>query len=427
MFSKIYNYYQIAKSSLFYTPALICGLYAILCLCLFAVELNYSSGYGHSELIYNGNAEDARSIVKTLLSAMITMTTLVISITMVVLSLSASQLGPRIMKMFMSDPVTKIFIGLFFGSISACFVLTGILHGIEGEDLLPRYTISFVFLLCFSNLFILLAYVHHISNLSIADNIASRVHEELCTNIHRLNRQTDKDAEAEKHIEALIEERAQIIYSGSCGYIQSIAYSRMCKIACSNDFVMKLLCKPGDYVLERTPIAKVYPKEQMNGEVHKEIDDCIVYGSVRTATQDILYAQRHLVEIGLRALSPGINDDYTAIITLNKLASSTAEVFKLGLPRFAHYDDNSDLRVIASSVTESEVVLNAFSQIRDAGQAKPDVLIHIVRLIKTLQELAENKGAKDALAYQLLCVEDHLAAHFKDTKEGERIAAALHG
>jgi uncharacterized membrane protein len=145
-----------------------CVVYAVATILLYMAEHAYISYHAEIPLIYNGNISSAQEIIKTLLSAMITMTTLVISVTMVVLSLSASQLGPRLMKIFMLDNMTKIYVGMFFGSIAACFVLTGILHEVQNEQALPRLTTSAVFLVCFANLFVLLAYVHHVAHLSVA-------------------------------------------------------------------------------------------------------------------------------------------------------------------------------------------------------------------------------------------------------------------
>src|SRR5690606_6627024 len=88
MFARIYNYYLITRESLFYTPALICGLYAFACFGAFSLDYIYADELRDIPFLFNGKIKDALSVIQILLSSMITLTVLVVSITMVVLTLS---------------------------------------------------------------------------------------------------------------------------------------------------------------------------------------------------------------------------------------------------------------------------------------------------------------------------------------------------
>ena len=59
--------------------------------------------FGERSWIFSGDAETAREVLATLTSGMISMTSLVVSITVVVLTLAANQLGPRLVANFMGD------------------------------------------------------------------------------------------------------------------------------------------------------------------------------------------------------------------------------------------------------------------------------------------------------------------------------------
>lgn len=429
MISKLYNYYLIARESLFYTPAIICLLYTVVCLTAFKVEYVYVDELKSIPLLFNGELKDAKEIVRILLSSMITLTVLVISITMVVLNLSASQLGPRLIRIFMSDRQTKVYIGLFFGSIAACFVLTGLLHEVTNQDELPRMTVSVVFMMCFANLFILLSYVQHVAQLSVADEIITKVHGELVASIKRLDSVAkDEDGQVEPKENTWpkdFDKKAQSVFAAKNGYVQACDYDRAKNIAEQNKLRIELCFRPGDYMIHGEELAKLYPKNKSTPEIEKDLVDTIIMGTKRTGSQDIQYSVRHLVEIGLRALSPGINDNYTAITVLNKLSSSLSELFDRKMPDRLYCDDTGKILVTGPSFEQSDIIIEAFSKIRKAGEGKPDIILHLIDMLKTLKKLAHTKTQKTALDNQLSYVKDHIAVNFKDTEEGKMLTAAL--
>ena len=117
--AKIYNLFQILRSSLWLVPALFCFGYFAVTVGLYQIDIHYFQDINLPAILFNGTREDAQTVTVALLSSMITMATLAISITMVVLSLAASQLGPRLIKTFMADRKTQTYIGLFFGAVIA--------------------------------------------------------------------------------------------------------------------------------------------------------------------------------------------------------------------------------------------------------------------------------------------------------------------
>ncbi len=418
MISKIFNYYLIARESLFYIPAMICMLYALACFGAYQLDYTYSDYLNEIPMLFNSGIEDAQSIVRILLSSMITLAVLVISITMVVLSLSASQLGPRLIRIFMSDRQTKLYIGILFGSIAACFVLIGLLHEAPKDAVIPRLTVSMVFTFCFANLFVLLSYVQHVAKLSVADEIITKVHEELMSSIDRLNKEngrTPKKDDMPKNFDT----NSQTVFGSRSGYIQTVDYSSLKRLSEHNDLTIKIFFKAGDYLIQGTELAKIHPKNRATPEIEQEIINSVVYGHTRTGSQDIEYSIRHLVEIGLRALSPGINDNYTAITVSNKLSAALAHLFEKTMPQRVYYDENDKIRVIAENTTESEVVLEAFSRIRNAAQAKPDVLLHLMKLIGILKKVVTEEKEKRALDQQLEFIKDHIDANFGKSSEGQ--------
>ncbi len=104
------------------------------------------------------------------------------------------------------------------------------------------------------------------------------------------------------------------------GYIQYIDPESVLTLARENDLVIRLLCKPGHFVWQETIVALVWPARSMNEELERELQNAFRVGTVRTPTQDLVYAVNQLTEMAVRAMSPAINDPFTAMTCLDHLS-----------------------------------------------------------------------------------------------------------
>jgi uncharacterized membrane protein len=111
-----------------------------------------------------------------------------------------------------------------------------------------------------------------------------------------------------------------------------------------------------------------------------EIAALIVVGRERTPTQDLEFSVRHLVEVALRGLSPSINDPFTAVAVIDRLRGRS-KLMQRQLPPQAFYDGSGSVRLIDDPPTYGGIIDVAFHQIRQAGAAKPAVVIHMLRAI----------------------------------------------
>lgn len=424
MISRFLNFYHILRGSLWFVPAIICVFYFCATIAVYLFETSALKNPELSSMLYNGTTEDAKALIGPLMSSMITMATLAISITMVVLSLAASQLGPRIIKSFMSDRKTQVFMGLFLGAVVACFVLTRILHDANLAANTPSLTISLIFALCFANLFVLLAFVHHVAQSSIADHVITRISDHLTIAINRLAVDPDTNAsgEIDDYIipESYAENFDHVSFHHS-GYIQNIDFDEMVVIAARHNLVVKLDFKAGYFMLRGEDGIHVWPKGGADEAVQEDLLDCIIIGDIRTPTQDIEYSVRHLVEIGLRAMSPGINDHFTAMTVLDHLSSNLAHVFNRTLPSGVYFDDKGKLRVARAQSDESHIIMMAFDQIRQASANKMDVTRHILEKIRVLSGLKLNSLEHDALRAQVGIIAEQIELQFSDTIEGKKL------
>ncbi len=390
MHHRLFNIWSGLQSSLWFIPALM-GLGAIgLAVLILLLDSRFSME-GASEVwwLYAGEPADARELLSTLLSSMISMTTLVVSITMVVLTLTANQLGPRLIRNFMGRTGTQVSIGIFIMTIVYQVVVLRTLKANTDFEEVPHVAVTVGTALAIINLFVLLFFVHYLARSIVADTVVARVGADLGSAIARLLPADDggPPPEVTSIRDALpddFDERAAAIGLPKDGYVQAIEFEDLVDLAHSRDILLRLDFRAGHFIIRGGGQIKIYPGDRLDPELAAAIVDQILIGPERSPTQDLEYSIRHLVEIGLRALSPGINDPFTAIAVLDRLGAALAALMCRELQPRVFRDRDGVGRVISRAPSHGGLIDAAFHQIRRAGANQPEVIIHMLEIIGQL-------------------------------------------
>jgi uncharacterized membrane protein len=181
------------------------------------------------------------------------------------------------------------------------------------------------------------------------------------------------------------------------GYVQVIESQALLRVANDHDLVIELLHRPGHYVLCGLALARVWPADRVTDSVRRAVDAAFVRGAVRTPAQDVEFVINQLVEIALRALSPGINDPFTAVTCIDRLASGLARLARRETPSEYRTAGDGTLRVIARAADFRDFLDAAFNQIRQAGQANAAILIRLLEVIADLVTVVSRRGDRAAL------------------------------
>ena len=181
-------------------------------------------------------------------------------------------------------------------------------------------------------------------------------------------------------------ENGATVPAAKSGYLQFVAYADLVDIAAQSDAVIRLLYRPGHFVVEGLPLAEVWPPGAAAG-VARRLERAHVTGPHRTLAQDLAFAIDQLVEIAIRALSPAVNDTFTAMTCIDWLADGLCKMSAGWSPRVVHRDGLGHVRVIAAEVRYDRFVERAFDKIRQAGRGMPAVLI---RQLDGLARIAQN-------------------------------------
>jgi uncharacterized membrane protein len=335
--------------------------------------------------LYSGTAENAPQFMSHLVTAMITMATLAISITMVVLTLAAQQLGPRLIHTFMRDWHTQVSLGLFVATVIYLLLVLRSTYGLE--DRVPNLAVTIGTALVFVCIVVMLVFVHHLARSIIADNVIQNVGSQLDSEIRRLL--PERDDRPEPAPWQSIRNEGAPVHMRSGGYVQALEFDELLRIACAADVLIEFDIRAGNHVVAGSIAGWIRPAAKATDELRHKVASRILIGHERNSVQDLEYSIRHLVEIAVRALSPGVNDPYTAMAVIDRLTISIGRVMTRGRAKDTWEDEQGAVRVKAPVSTFEGITDAAFHQIRQHAGQSPDVLIRLVEKISQLTELAD--------------------------------------
>jgi uncharacterized membrane protein len=395
MLARIMSTWSQIRASLWALPFTI--VIAAASLAILATHIQLSSQNDPVWYLYSGSAKQAPQFLSSLVGAMITMATLVISITMVVLSLAAQQLGPRLIQSFMSDRVTQSALGLYIGTSIYLLIVLRNVYG--ADDAAPNLAVTIGTTLVILSMITLPVFVHHLARSIIADNIIERVGAALDIAAERLLPLQTPESASQVAVDRT-NGSALVLPAG--GYVQAIDFDQLVSAAAKANGVVKLAVRAGHHGIPGGTYGWVNPASARSKELERVFASSLILGSVRTSYQDLEFSVRQLVEISLRALSPGVNDPYTALAAIDRLARSIAVIMQRGAAQSLWCDQDGFVRVTAPAVTFEGLVDAALTQIRQVASSHPAILIRLAENIGQLLLLATPEHARVLLKHVTL-------------------------
>ncbi|NNC96027.1 MAG: DUF2254 domain-containing protein [Chitinophagales bacterium] len=401
MKSKIKYFWFLLKGSFWFLPIVIIGLSqgAAVLMIYLDTTFNYQPE-GFIRYFFLDSVDSARSVLSIIAAAMIGVAGTVFSITLVALTLASSQFGSRLLRNFMYDRLNQVVLGTYVSTFAYCIIILKTVRS-ESFTFTPNFSVLLAIFLALGNIILLIIFIHHISISIQADRVISDVGSELSRGIRRLFPVKMGEGKDENDLDrnALLT-NLEYQYSLNCkkdGYLQSIDNESLIRSAKKNEVVVELNHRPGHYLVEGIQLLKVYSSKPVENEAIENLHDAFVYGDIRTPHQDAEFAIHQLVEIAARALSPGVNDPYTAIACIDKLTSSMGYLTKVSFPKSIRLDDDQEIRVLTSPSSFESMMDASFNQIRYFAVGSPAVLSKLMQSFVTINKLAETEEQKIAI------------------------------
>lgn len=348
--------------------------------------------------IFSGGPEGARQVLSTVASSMITVAGVTFSITIVALTLASSQFGPRLLNNFMRDTGNQIVLGTFIATYLYCLLILRTIHGAEEIGrFVPNLSITVGVLLGVASLGVLIFFIHHVAVSIQAPNVIGSVADDLHHTIDRLypkqigrGSPSAHASDVEREIPADFESASCSILATHNGYIQAVDQDEAIDLAKKHDLLLRFEHRPGDFLLRDDVLVRAWPGERVDDEVAAQVRRLFVLGAQRTPRQDVKFSVDQLVEVAVRALSPGINDPFTAVNCLDRLGAGLCHLARREIPSGFRRDQDNRLRVIVTGAeTFVGIVDAAFHQIRQYGRDSVAVTIHSLEVIKQVVECVD--------------------------------------
>ncbi|HEY6407191.1 MAG TPA: DUF2254 domain-containing protein [Ktedonobacteraceae bacterium] len=343
--------------------------------------------------ILNGSVVELRGFLLSM--ATTTLATAGVVFTLLTLSLStvAAQYGSRLLRVFLGDHITQLVLGMFVAMFVYCITAATALPPATVRSEGPQLTATIGLLLMLATFASLILLVQHISTMLQAPNIAAAAGAELLDvvraeipNEGRLG--DDQRQSGQETPDTLVEAEGYPIRVRDTGYIQYIDPEYVLTLARERNLVIRLLHKPGHFVWRGGVVALVWPAGRFDEELEGHIRHAFQIGNQRTPTQDVEYAVNQLVEMAVRAMSPAINDPFTAMTCLDYVGNGLALFIGQGEKNPHYYDRDGRLCLVLEPVTFDELLNAAFDMLRHASCDNASVLLHVLQVIDTIRQEA---------------------------------------
>ena len=350
-----------------------------------------------------GSADTARQILTALAAAVITVVGVVFSITIVTLTLASTQFGPRMLRNFIRDRGTQFTLGTFVATfVYASLVLISIGPGSGTSTFVPHLSIALSVALVTLSMLLLIYFIHHIATSIQLPQVIASIAGDLSRAIDAESTASRSTFEAGPSVPELVrrmEEHGGVVAAPASGYLQFIRHETLIGLAQEKEAVIRLLHRPGHFIVQGHPLATVWPPDTAPA-VTAALRRSHITGPNRTLAQDLAFAVDQLVEIAIRALSPAVNDTFTAMTCIDWLGESLSKVTTSWHPLRVHRDSHGYVRVITAHVSYTRLVERAFEKIRQAGWGMPAVMIRQLDALTKIMEHTTQPGQRKLLLAQ---------------------------
>lgn len=401
-------------SSLWFVPALV--ILTLMLLAQSLVELDRHMGDVMQERwpqLFMAEAEGARSLLSTIAGAMATIAGVTFSITMVALTLASGQYTSRVLRNFMRDKGNQTVLGIFIGIFLYCLLVLRAISE-RPEPFIPAGAVlgSVILSVLASSAFIF--FIHHISSTIQADEMARAITRET---LHMMSRyfpcRRTAEREAYHYQEVVV---WHCVPARQWGTIQTVAEKQLLTWACAHNAIVRLEHKPGDFINIDETLVSVAMATAPDEAMIKELNTAYGVDGFRTLDQDPAFGVRQLVDMALKALSPGINDSTTAVTCIDHIGVILTFCTQRTLIPVNRYDRSGQLRVISIGNDFTHLVRLAFRQVAESAQGNTEVLLRILDTIGKTGRSCSRANERHILLVEVDVIGDialHIWARFK--------------
>ena len=355
-------------------------------------------------LLFQGTSDDARNLLIGIASTMVTVIALVLGLTVVALQLASTQFSPRLLRNFLRDLVNQLTLSTFvatFAYSTAGLYTVGISAGRRTDDY-PRLAVSGALLLIFLSMVMLVFFVHHLAHSIQVDSVMQKVEKATVRVIaHTLAEGSGRAVTPKRPADAVA-----VLAHGS-GYVQTVHPESLVAVLSERDLTATLVPMMGEHVIAGAPLLWVWPRTGTGSPTRDHALDAAAQHSVRlgferTLEQDVAFGVRQLADVASKALSPAINDPYTAVQAVDHLSVVLAALARHTLGA-VHASDAAGTERLHIPARDFGYLFDlALGQVRRYGANEPRVVLSLLRVCRDVAWFCD--GPRRAVVHDFVAV-----------------------
>ena len=394
----------------------------------FAVGMGLSQvrvqGTGPGGLLFAGDAEAARGILQLVIGTTLTVTATVFSIMVVALQLASTQFSPRSLRSYVRDAGTQRALAVLMAVVA--YAIAVLLATGDGSSDAPTLAVTVAAVALLPVMAALVYFIHHIAQSIRIEQLMQAITDDTLAALERNHPDPHGDEDAAVGtMPAQPPAHAVGIPARTSGYLQQVDAAALADVARADDLTVLLRPLVGEHCVEGVPVAWAWHADgrEVDPSTHERLTPAVAealqIGFERTLEQDVGFGLRQLVDISLRAVSPGINDPRTAIEATKQLTQVLCRLAGRELRPQAVCDADGQVRAFVPRPSFTGYLALACDELRRFGAREPTVMTAQLTL---LEQVALSTRAADRRAAIADQVERILAAAERETADRADLA-----
>ncbi len=352
--------------------------------------------------LFDAGPDAARAVLTTIATALITVTSLTFSLTVVTLQLASSQFSPRLLRTFTRDRVVQVSLGILLATFTYALLS---LRVVASDEQAPQLTVTLALALALASVVTLTAFLAYVVRLIRVETMMREVSSETRRTIDRALGDAAHQRERGTPVPIPSAASGHRLPAHRSGFLELVAEDDLLALAAAQDAFLVLDRAPGDHVVEGTPVGTAWyrrrpPSKDDLTALVDGVRRAVHIDYERTAVQDVRFGLRTLVDVVCKAMSPGINDPTTAVHALGHCATLLVAAGRCDTGPRVVRDENDEPRLVLARPSFAELLDLVMSQSTHYGRDDPRVLGRLVELLREVAWCTDPARTAEAVGDQ---------------------------
>ncbi len=430
MRAQLGKYWFAVRYSYWFVPALMLLAAVVLSAITFVIDVSIAQRWPEPLAVWGLNTPaGARAVLSTIAGSMITVAGVSFSILIAAVVFATGQLGPRLLTIFMGDTSNKVTLGTFIATfVYGLLVLRTVQDSGPGTGaaFVPHLGVLVALLMALASLAVLISFIHHVPRSISTAQVVAHIGKDLIERTavlfpNRLGEHANEGEDLAGAVADLPQTAGSPVRATKHGYITHIDASGLLSEFTERGGMLRLHLRPGDFVSEGEKLATTFETD-VDDDLRDAVRSAFAIDDERTNRQDFLFVVQQLVEIAIRAMSPGINDPVTAISCLDWLGSAAIQLGQREMPSPYRRDEDGELRIALPHLSYEEAVAAMFDTLRPHIAGDRSASLHAFATLKRVLREVAHPPYRTALLIQAAALNETTAQCL--AIERDRVAAA---